>query len=123
MDRPLQIPMIQPANNLHENLRNFSLQTNSSPNLAPILLVCYTNHALDQFLCELMARLNIAPYKSSKSILDNGIVRIGGRCKEESLQKYTLKALRLQLRRERKVPGYIFHGTIIILYSYIPHTI
>ncbi|KAI9907263.1 hypothetical protein PsorP6_016116 [Peronosclerospora sorghi] len=60
--------------------------------VSPILVVCYTNHALDQFLCHL---------------LDCGItslVRIGGRCKEPRLEKFNLNALpktydRYELRR------------------------
>ena len=36
---------------------------------SPILLVCYTNHALDQFL------------EGISKFIDGGIVRVGGRCK------------------------------------------
>jgi Rad3-related DNA helicase len=51
-----------------------------------ILCVCYTNHALDQFL---------------EALLDKGvkdIVRIGGRSKSERLQPYNLKELVMQKR-------------------------
>ncbi|OWZ11358.1 hypothetical protein PHMEG_00015629 [Phytophthora megakarya] len=50
-------------------------------NISPVLIVCYTNHALDQFLCHL---------------LDAGItslVRIGGQCKEPRLENYNLNKL------------------------------
>jgi len=47
----------------------------------PILIVCYTNHALDQFL------KHISKYEEK-------IVRIGGRCKDEDLQKFTLNNIR-----------------------------
>jgi len=47
----------------------------------PILVVCYTNHALDQFLT------HILEYNTS-------IVRIGGRCKSEKLAEYTLNKIR-----------------------------
>lgn len=49
--------------------------------VVPILVVCYTNHALDQFLCHL---------------LDSGItkiVRIGGQSKEPRLDPYNLSQL------------------------------
>ncbi len=58
-----------------------------------ILCVCYTNHALDQFL---------------EHLLDNGeqkIVRIGGRSQSDKLQKYNLKELsrnKATLNREEK---------------------
>ncbi|OWZ08056.1 hypothetical protein PHMEG_00019462, partial [Phytophthora megakarya] len=50
--------------------------------VSPVLVVCYTNHALDQFLCHL---------------LDAGItsvVRIGGQSKEARLAKYNLTNVR-----------------------------
>lgn len=48
----------------------------------PILVVCYTNHALDQFLCHL---------------LDSGItkiVRIGGQSKEPRLEPYNMAKIK-----------------------------
>jgi len=44
----------------------------------PILVTCHTNHALDQFL---------------ESILEytDNLVRLGGRSKNKSLDKYLLK--------------------------------
>ena len=50
---------------------------------APILVVCYTNHALDQFL-EGIQSLRIDSRTPS-------IVRIGGRCKSESLSPSILR--------------------------------
>lgn len=47
----------------------------------PILVVCYTNHALDQFLEGILG--------TTKKI-----VRIGGRCGSEALQAYMLSKLR-----------------------------
>ncbi|XP_053401641.1 NFX1-type zinc finger-containing protein 1-like [Mercenaria mercenaria] len=46
---------------------------------APILIVCYTNHALDQFLQGLI------------EIGKTNIIRIGGRCKNESVEPYVLR--------------------------------
>ncbi|XP_039935790.1 NFX1-type zinc finger-containing protein 1 [Hirundo rustica] len=48
----------------------------------PILVVCYTNHALDQFLEGIL------------SFQRNGIVRVGGRSSSEALHRFTLKELR-----------------------------
>lgn len=55
--------------------------TNGQPSLAPILCVCFTNHALDQFLVGLM----------DAGI--TGIVRVGGNSKTEKLEKCNLKNL------------------------------
>ena len=51
----------------------------------PILIVCYTNHALDQFL------KHISKFESK-------IIRIGGRCINEDMNKYTL-----QYKRNRNI--------------------
>ena len=50
----------------------------------PILIVCYTNHALDQFLERII----------DKCSLQDGIVRIGGRCKSSLLEPFLLKNLK-----------------------------
>ena len=51
----------------------------------PILVVAYTNHALDQFLCHLL------DYTKK-------IVRVGGRCAEEKLNEYLIRNLRKDVR-------------------------
>nr|KAG5707168.1 hypothetical protein BaRGS_017852 [Batillaria attramentaria] len=56
----------------------------------PILVVCYTNHALDQFLEGIL------------EFLPQGIVRVGGHCKNPSLEEFNLKQIRSQIRREKK---------------------
>ncbi|XP_057892164.1 NFX1-type zinc finger-containing protein 1 isoform X1 [Melospiza georgiana] len=48
----------------------------------PILIVCYTNHALDQFL------------EGIYSFEEAGIVRIGGRSSSAALHRFTLRELR-----------------------------
>ena len=48
--------------------------------LSPMLMVCYTNHALDQFLEKV---LEFLPKKQ--------IIRVGGRCKSLQLEKCNLK--------------------------------
>ncbi|XP_060089485.1 NFX1-type zinc finger-containing protein 1 [Heteronotia binoei] len=55
---------------------------------SPILVVCYTNHALDQFLEGI--------YTFQKS----GIVRVGGRSSSESLRQFTLRELRNRFRHK-----------------------
>ena len=84
---------------------------------SPMMLLCYTNHALDQFLSELLARIDTtladktAARKGARGgrtgagagggqqqTLNAGIVRIGGRSKDDNLERYTLRALRDQLR-------------------------
>lgn len=47
----------------------------------PIFIICYTNHALDQFLEHIMAHTA-------------NIVRLGGRCKNENLKQFTLQERR-----------------------------
>ncbi|XP_030831937.1 NFX1-type zinc finger-containing protein 1-like [Strongylocentrotus purpuratus] len=54
----------------------------------PILLVCCTNHALDQFL------EGVATYSSE------GIVRVGGRSSSEALKRFNLNSLRSSKLRE-----------------------
>ncbi|XP_032931022.1 NFX1-type zinc finger-containing protein 1 isoform X2 [Catharus ustulatus] len=54
----------------------------------PILIVCYTNHALDQFL------EGIYSFTGIHSFEHGGIVRIGGRSTSAALHRFTLKELK-----------------------------
>ncbi|XP_072169617.1 NFX1-type zinc finger-containing protein 1-like [Diadema setosum] len=56
----------------------------------PILLVCYTNHALDQFLG------GVAEYNCE------GIVRVGGRSSSEVLKRFNLNSLRYSKRNKSR---------------------
>ncbi|CAL1528885.1 unnamed protein product [Lymnaea stagnalis] len=58
----------------------------------PILLVCYTNHALDQFLEEIL------------SFFQGNLVRVGSRSKSEILEDYNLRGMRNRARENRTVP-------------------
>ena len=60
---------------------------------SPMLMVCYTNHALDQFLEKVLEFLN-----------EEDIIRVGGRCKSKRLEGCNLKKFTHQyrLRDERK---------------------
>ena len=56
----------------------------------PILVICYTNHALDQFL------------EGIVSILPEKIVRLGSRSKSEILKPYNLSLMRMEWGKKRK---------------------
>ncbi|NXK32780.1 ZNFX1 protein, partial [Piprites chloris] len=62
---------------------------------SPILIVCYTNHALDQFL------------EGIHSFQETGIVRVGGRSSSEVLQQFTLKELRKYCDFRHELPGHL----------------
>ncbi|KAL4453715.1 hypothetical protein ABPG74_009611 [Tetrahymena malaccensis] len=55
----------------------------------PILMICKTNHALDQFLKHILK-------------FEDKIVRVGGRCQEQSLQKYLLRNVKDQYKQSNK---------------------
>ena len=59
----------------------------------PILMICYTNHALDQFL----------EYCIKECGIKTGVVRVGGQCKSESLEQFLLKNIKFSLRNARKI--------------------
>ncbi|NWV22217.1 ZNFX1 protein, partial [Origma solitaria] len=61
----------------------------------PILIVCYTNHALDQFLEGIL------------SFQRDGIVRVGGRSRSVALQRFTLKELRRVSSSRFDFPNYL----------------
>ncbi|XP_072013675.1 NFX1-type zinc finger-containing protein 1-like [Amphiura filiformis] len=61
----------------------------------PLLVVCFTNHALDQFLEGILKFQN------------RGIVRIGGRSASEALKSYNLNVLKREVRKRRQVPRHI----------------
>uniref|UniRef100_A0A914PWH2 DNA2/NAM7 helicase helicase domain-containing protein n=1 Tax=Panagrolaimus davidi TaxID=227884 RepID=A0A914PWH2_9BILA len=48
----------------------------------PMLIVCYTNHALDQFL------------EGISEFVKEGIIRVGGRCKNEKVEQFNLSKIR-----------------------------
>ncbi|KAL4486544.1 hypothetical protein ABPG73_003848 [Tetrahymena malaccensis] len=55
----------------------------------PILMICKTNHALDQFLKHILK-------------FEDKIVRIGGRSKEQCLEKYLLGNIKYQYKQSNK---------------------
>ncbi|KAF0712328.1 hypothetical protein As57867_004853, partial [Aphanomyces stellatus] len=75
---------------------------NSRRALGPILVVCYTNHALDQFL-EALVGEKIVPL--------GNVVRVGGRSKSTALKSRTLHALR-QTAYESREEHHAFRATV-----------
>ena len=74
---------------LHKN-RNV---WNGSVNQKPIVIICYTNHALDQFL------------EGIKCFCPEEIVRIGSRSKSEELKQFTLNNIKLRMKNEDLFPA------------------
>lgn len=58
---------------------------------SPILVVCYTNHALDQFLEGIL-----------KLCKDIDIVRVGGRCKNEAVEPLSLTNIKRGKRKSKE---------------------
>ena len=58
----------------------------------PILVLCYTNHALDQFL------------EGISEFEEEHIVRVGSRSKNPAMEKYNLNNIRSEMMRERLMP-------------------
>ncbi|KAK3084731.1 hypothetical protein FSP39_018075 [Pinctada imbricata] len=55
----------------------------------PMLVVCYTNHALDQFMEGIIKFMNL----DDKEALGR-VVRVGGRCSNQIVEKFSLKEIR-----------------------------
>ncbi|XP_048478338.1 NFX1-type zinc finger-containing protein 1 isoform X3 [Plutella xylostella] len=66
-----------------------------------LLLICFTNHALDQFL-------------EAISNVTDSIVRVGGQSKCESLDKYNLSKLRGGMRLSRDINNLFFEKKIAL---------
>ncbi|XP_072540909.1 NFX1-type zinc finger-containing protein 1 [Salminus brasiliensis] len=62
---------------------------------SPMLVVCYTNHALDQFL------------EGIHSFLKTGIVRVGGRSNSEVLKPFSLRVLKRAPNFRRELPSHL----------------
>ena len=62
----------------------------------PIVVVCYTNHALDQFLEGILS-------------FNKNLVRIGTRCKNEKVEKYQIAEVLNKMEQSRAIPDDLFH--------------
>ena len=71
----------------------------------PILVLCYTNHALDQFLEGIVDIRCQHPFFGHRKL---DIVRIGGRCKSVILEDCCLKAKISKIRSQRSLPDYLY---------------
>ncbi|XP_046576441.1 NFX1-type zinc finger-containing protein 1-like [Haliotis rubra] len=69
------------------------------PTSNAVLVVCYTNHALDQFL------------EGIAGFLEKDIVRVGGRSSSEELKRFNLKELRMEKRKEKSVRRSVINNT------------
>lgn len=67
-------------------------------NKAPMLVVCYTNHALDQFL------------EGIHKFLQDGIVRVGGRSSSEILKRFNLKELIRSPEFKHSLPSHLHNA-------------
>ena len=65
---------------------------------SPILVVCYTNHTLDQFLEGICLSASH----------DTNIIRIGGRSKSATLSNYTLRERFQKAQAEHSIPSNLF---------------
>ena len=64
-------------------------------------MLCYTNHALDQFLESCLVECK----------LKTGVVRIGGRSKNESLNDFLMRNIKFKYRQEHRIDKSIFYQT------------
>ena len=63
-------------------------------NSSPVLVVCYTNHALDQFLEGIIEMLDCDPSDPANAAYK--IIRIGSRCTNEVVNKFNIRCFRKQ---------------------------
>ncbi|XP_059169633.1 NFX1-type zinc finger-containing protein 1-like [Physella acuta] len=73
-------------------MKNLDVVFGTGP-ATPILIVCYTNHALDQFLEGIL------------KFCDDGIVRVGGGSKSEQLKEFNLNEKKQSTRKENLFNG------------------
>ncbi|XP_046375700.2 NFX1-type zinc finger-containing protein 1-like [Haliotis rufescens] len=66
----------------------------------PILIVCYTNHALDQFLEGIL------------KFFKGRLIRVGARSKSEIMQEYSLKNARQRARDLKSLPLTVHEGKL-----------
>jgi hypothetical protein len=67
---------------LHNSQATWDRAARQVPVIGPVVCICFTNHALDQFLEGLV-----------RSGIEDGIVRVGGRSKSELLERFNLHLL------------------------------
>ncbi|KAL3847656.1 hypothetical protein ACJMK2_018557 [Sinanodonta woodiana] len=85
---------------LLHNRHLWSVDHDGNPDPRPMLVVCYTNHALDQFLEEVITFFN------------GDIIRVGNRSKSEKLANYNLHNYRQRFRTGRQIPQEVYLNRI-----------
>ena len=65
-----------------------------------IMVVCYTNHALDQFLEGIIRQIGGKLHKNTK------VRRVGGRSKSELIKEYNINKYAIMFLRARKIFGF-----------------
>ncbi|CAG5129468.1 unnamed protein product, partial [Candidula unifasciata] len=70
-------------------MQNMQVISGNETQTCPILVVCYTNHALDQFL---EGVLGFCPA---------GVLRVGGKSKSERLEQFNIKNVKERLRKDK----------------------
>ena len=68
-------------------IAKFLLSNDINERTGPIILTCYTNHALDQFLTKIME--NQPP---------GAVIRLGGNSKDEAIQKLSISSVARELK-------------------------
>ncbi|KAL3847655.1 hypothetical protein ACJMK2_018556 [Sinanodonta woodiana] len=81
---------------LLHNRHLWSFDPDGNPDPRPMLVVCYTNHALDQFLEGLL------------SYFSGDIIRVGNRSTSEKLADYNLHNYRQRFRTGRQIPQEVY---------------
>jgi len=84
-------------------VRSFWMRVNPSVGTPPILVLSYKNHAIDEFLCDLVKA------EGTSGVLSRRLIRIGGSCNEPRLLPYSEKSIRKSdaevMLSRRKVEG------------------
>ncbi|OWF49122.1 NFX1-type zinc finger-containing protein 1 [Mizuhopecten yessoensis] len=77
--------------------QRYTFRKTQSKTKDQIMVVCYTNHALDQFMEGIVKFLD----GSNKMMWSDEIVRVGGRSENEAIQEFSLKNRRHHYHRSR----------------------
>lgn len=105
--------------NMHlwSSTNNQTSGRSNSPPQPPLFLVCCTNHALDQFLVDIISTVGEDSLQKRAALtyaFNSGVVRVGGRSKEERLKQYTMCAQRELMHEQRLVPRGLHKGKSVV---------
>lgn len=75
-------------------MKNYQLWWNQEGDRhRPILMICYTNHALDQFLESCVEKCG----------LSDGVVRVGGQSRSDKMNNFKLASVKQMMRRNGRI--------------------